>query len=564
MAMQFKKFKRNPGNEAFLYTRYSSDAQNDKSIEQQIEAAKEYAKEHKIKIVKTYEDRAKTGTTIENRRISDMLYEARLARPAYLLVWSLDRLSREIHDSFAIDGMLLEMGVQLVSITEYLPDDPGLRYAYQGMLASQAHSYILHLSDNVSRGLKSNADNAIYNGVSLLGYKGEPKQRYKIDRKTAPIVKIIYTDYVKGKPLQKIANELNARGYTTARGKPFVVNSLRKILTNRAYLGEYSWGKDENHVFIKDGMPRLIDDETFAAAQKRLADNSRGGKGARKKIKPEAKIADFWLTGHIFCGECAKRIEESGSEDDKNIKPDNTMQGTSGLSHTGKRYYYYSCKYHRKHKCDLKDIRKEVVEGYVNFLLNEILNEPTNRYYIAEACYEYYKRQDGPGDGFEDSLKDSISDIEKQLRNMTKAIADGIYNETTQEYMLNLEETKKSLEEELVREQERKKYILQFDTVLRFLDSFARDNIGKHLIFDIFIDKIFVFNDKIAVTFHYNDDRREMPISDILEMIDNNRRLMSFVRGHENEVFGFPAEEMPDDVPKEATNGSQGGLDFFG
>ncbi len=54
---------------------------------------------------------------------------------------------------------------------------------------------------------------------------------------------------------------------------------------------------------------------------------------------------------------------------------------------------------------------------------------------------------------------------------------------------------------------------------MRFLDSFARDNIGKHLIFDIFIDKIIVFNDKIAATFHYNDDRREMPICDIIEMI---------------------------------------------
>ena len=147
---------------------------------------------------------------------------------------------------------------------------------------------------------------------------------------------------------------------------------------------------------------------------------------------------------------------------------------------------------------------------------------------------------------------------------MTKAIADGVYNETTQKYMLNLQESKKAYEEELDRERERKKYSLQFDTVLRFLDSFARDNVGKHIIFDIFIDKIYVFKDKIAVTFHYNDDRREMATSDIIEMINNNRRLMGFMRGHENEVFGFPAEEMPDDVPKEATNGSQDGLDFFG
>ena len=55
-----------------------------------------------------------------------------------------------------------------------------------------------------------------------------------------------------------------------------------------------------------------------------------------------------------------------------------------------------------------------------------------------------------------------------------------------------------------------------------------------------------------------------MPIGDIIEMIDNNRRLMGFVRGHENEVFGFPSEEMPNEKSKSATNGAQGGLDFFG
>ena len=41
-----KEFKRNPGNVAFCYYRYSSDAQRDESIEQQRQAAHEYAKTH--------------------------------------------------------------------------------------------------------------------------------------------------------------------------------------------------------------------------------------------------------------------------------------------------------------------------------------------------------------------------------------------------------------------------------------------------------------------------------------------------------------------------------------
>ena len=46
MANKMKEFKRNPGNIAFCYYRYSSDAQRDVSIDQQRQAAHEYAEKH--------------------------------------------------------------------------------------------------------------------------------------------------------------------------------------------------------------------------------------------------------------------------------------------------------------------------------------------------------------------------------------------------------------------------------------------------------------------------------------------------------------------------------------
>ncbi len=53
-----------------------------------------------------------------------------------------------------------------------------------------------------------------------------------------------------------------------------------------------------------------------------------------------------------------------------------------------------------------------------------------------------------------------------------------------------------------------------------------------------------VFNDKIAITFHYSDDRREMPMRDIINMINNERVLMRFFH-KENELFGFPLSAPP-------------------
>ena len=161
MAYKGKVFSRNPGNQTFVYARFSSDAQKEASIRQQVEAAEEYAKRHDMKIIDYFVDRAKTGTSMDRPGLKDMLYQAKVKRPAYLLVWKLDRLSREIHDSFTIDEKLLDCGVEIVTIAEELPSDMGMRYAVQGLYAAMAHRYIIEHRKNVLRGMRDNASRCL-------------------------------------------------------------------------------------------------------------------------------------------------------------------------------------------------------------------------------------------------------------------------------------------------------------------------------------------------------------------------------------------------------------------
>ncbi len=81
MANKIRHFERNPGNVAFCYYRYSSEAQRDVSIDQQREAAHAFAKEHGYIIPKDgeFEDRAnrKRGRlTISNREKAIQLLDA--------------------------------------------------------------------------------------------------------------------------------------------------------------------------------------------------------------------------------------------------------------------------------------------------------------------------------------------------------------------------------------------------------------------------------------------------------------------------------------------------------
>lgn len=523
------RFVQNPGSNAICYYRYSSDAQRDVSIVQQKDAAHEYAEHHGYHIIKEYDDPAYSGTRDDRPAFQLMLYEVEKLRPAYLILWKTDRLSRDRIDAVMAKKRLRECGVKIVYVAESIPDDDeATQILMESIYEAMAASFIVSHRKNVVRGMTYNAENAFYNGVKMLGYVGEVDHKYEIDQATAPTVRRIFKEYTEGVPMQKICDSLNNAGQKTVRGNKFTVNSLRNILVNRAYIGEYKFGK----TLIPDGMPRLIDDETFQKAQAKLEANKRGGKGAIKKLHPEIEIEDYWLTGKICCGLCG-----------------GTMQGVSGTSRSGSLYYYYSCINYRKHTCTLKYQRKELMEKIVLYILDDLINDPALRIMIAEKCYAYHQAQNDDNGAYEASIRAQLKDVEGKLNNLVKAIEAGIFNSTTAERMNVLENQKSMLNDALLAEQNRKKCDLTLNTIVKFLSSLVGDINNpdtRHRLLDFFVDKIYVYPDKMVLTFYYTDDRRELPFEETVRLIDNRKKIVDMMNSPRPEgVVPSCALEMP-------------------
>lgn len=523
------RFVQNPGSNAICYYRYSSDAQRDVSIVQQKDAAHEYAEHHGYHIIKEYDDPAYSGTRDDRPAFQLMLYEVEKLRPAYLILWKTDRLSRDRIDAVMAKKRLRECGVKIVYVAESIPDDDeATQILMESIYEAMAASFIVSHRKNVVRGMTYNAENAFYNGVKMLGYVGEVDHKYEVDQATAPTVRRIFKEYTEGVPMQKICDSLNNAGQKTVRGNRFTVNSLRNILVNRAYIGEYKFGK----TLIPDGMPRLIDDETFQKAQAKLEANKRGGKGAIKKLHPEIEIEDYWLTGKICCGLCG-----------------GTMQGVSGTSRSGNLYYYYSCINYRKHTCTLKYQRKELMEKIVLYILDDLINDPALRIMIAEKCYAYHQAQNDDNGAYEASIRAQLKDVEGKLNNLVKAIEAGIFNSTTAERMNVLENQKSMLNDALLAEQNRKKCDLTLNTIVKFLSSLVGDINNpdtRRRLLEFFIDKIYVYPDKMVLTFYYTDDRRELPFEETIRLIDNRKKIVDMMNSPRPEgVVPSCALEMP-------------------
>lgn len=109
---------------AVIYARYSSDSQTEQSIEGQLRVCREYAQTNDILIVDTYIDRAMAGTNDMRPDFQRMLKDSAKHQWEVVLVYKLDRFSRDKYETTIHKHTLKENGVKLVSAIENIPDSP--------------------------------------------------------------------------------------------------------------------------------------------------------------------------------------------------------------------------------------------------------------------------------------------------------------------------------------------------------------------------------------------------------------------------------------------------------
>ena len=495
-----KKVVQNDNNFAITYLRYSSHAQNDASIDQQREAAERYAEGKGFTILQHFEDKAISGTTEDRPGFQLMLSEIGKIRPAALIMWKTDRLGRDRYTLAIAKRTIYDAGCKIHLISEEIPEGSAESALFEGLLESMAEFYSNQLKTNIVRGMRYNAKNALYNGHKILGYKVDENKKYIIDPDKASVVQRIYEDYASGKPLVEIAKSLNEQGIKTSRGKNFTVNSLNKTLKLEAYIGVYKF----SDIVIADGIPALVTKELFDKVQARLALNKRKG-SQRANGLDEDNAPRYWLTSKLFCGECS-----------------HTMQGVSGTSKTkAKKHYYYYCSEQRKHRCKKKPVKKADIETLVIEILSDVLNDSENVASMAVDAAAYYKKYYSDM-GYLEGLQAEKKETEKALSNIMKAIEQGIFSETTQARLLELEAQKNALGEAIETEQIKKNLTQDEHSIQSYFDKYLHADFSnpetRDYILEYFIDKIYVYDDRLVITGRYYEGEHTITWEELRDM----------------------------------------------
>ena len=331
---------------AVIYARYSSDSQTEQSIEGQLRVCEEFAQRNNIIILNTYIDRAMTGTNDNRPDFQQMIKDSANKEWQYVIVYKLDRFSRNKYETAKNKKILRDNGVKLLSAMENIPDTPeGI--ILESLLEGMAEYYSAELAQKVKRGMHETRLKGNFQGGTLpYGYKLNGR-KIEIDETTVEVVRFIFKQYAMGKFVRNIIEELNSKGIYK-NGKPFALNTIYGILKNEKYTGIYR----KNNEVYENMFPQIIDNETFEKVRARSKVNHYG----KRSIK-----TIYLLRNKLVCGYCGKPISAE-----------------SGTTRLGKKINYYKCigkkKYHNG--CIKETIRQDILEDYILKIIITELSKP--------------------------------------------------------------------------------------------------------------------------------------------------------------------------------------------
>ena len=384
--------------------------------------------------------------------------------------------------------ILKKNGVHLISVMEPIAEgSQGI--LVETLLEGMAEYYSAELSEKVIRGQTENAlKGKCTGGTGTIGYKIDGDKFYHLDPLTAPLVLEAFQRYDNGDKMVEIVNFLNDKGVRNMQGGKMTHSSVNTMLKNRRYIGELSF----RDIVVPDSIPVIVPKDLFDRVQKRLDKNKRA---------PACSKADeeYLLTTKLFCGKCGA-----------------LMFGESGTSATGRTYYYYKCANVKRRKgCNKKTVQKDWLEDLVVRETMKLIQDDAVIDKIVQLVMDVQNQENTTIPLLEKQLRE----VNKKLDNLMKAIEDGLYTRTTKERLEALENQKDELTAKIA-DEKLKKPSFNEDFIRFWLMKFRKFDISqkkqRKALIEIFVNAIFLYDDRMLITFNYKDGTQTVRFEDTL------------------------------------------------
>lgn len=284
-----------------IYSRKSKFTGKGESIGNQIELCKEYIRnmfgEEWIERCEIYEDEGFSGGDLKRPDFQRMMENVRKRRYRAIVVYRLDRISRNIGDFAGLIDELNKLEVSFVSIREQFdtstPMGRAMMYIISVFSQLERETIAERIRDNMHELAKTGR---WLGGNTPLGFKSEPVSKITIDGKARKsfmlvpfqeewkLAKLIFDLYTKTDSLSAVETELLQQHAKTKMGKDFTRFAIKGILQNPVYLVA---DEDAYHYFTERGAEVCAPMEAFDGSCGIMAYNRTDQeKGRAMQIKP--------------------------------------------------------------------------------------------------------------------------------------------------------------------------------------------------------------------------------------------------------------------------------------
>ena len=438
-----------------IYSRKSKFTGKGESIENQIEMCRQYIATHysqeEAEAALVYEDEGFSGGTLERPKFKKMMSDSQKIDFAAIVVYRLDRISRNIGDFAKLIEDLGNRHIDFISIREQFDTSSpmGRAMMYIASVFSQLERETIaeRIRDNMHELSKTGR---WLGGNTPTGYESESISNVTVDGKTRKacklkiipdelnLVKLIFDKFMETGSLTKTDEFLMNGHYKTKRGKKFTRFAIKAILSNPVYMIA---DEDAYNYLVENDVDLFADKEAFDGKHGIMAYNrtlQRPGKATQEKPinewivsvgkhlgaipgatwvqvqkllelnksknyrKPRSHVA--LLSGLIVCGKCGDYM-----------RPKLSDRKTA----TGETIYTYLCttkERSRGHVCSMKNANGNTLDAKIIETIKSFGKQSAD---MAKQITQTKKRISGNREGYEAELAKlrlQIEDNEKDIK----------------------------------------------------------------------------------------------------------------------------------------------------
>lgn len=320
-----------------IYTRKSTEdglEQEFNTLDAQRQSAEQFVASRASQgwhvIQKKYDDGGFSGATTVRPAFKDLVEDIARGEIDIVAVYRLDRLSRSFFDFADILRLFDKHSVDFISVTEMFSTvDPAGRLTLTQLIGFAEYERASIAKRTKDKMAATRRRGQWTGGRPVLGYNVVEK-RLVIDGVEAQQVRRIFEAFIRSGSITGVVRELNDNNLVTKKhvskigkasgGRPFTKNCVRKILTNRTYLGIVRF-EGEDHEGQHDA---ILDQDLWDSVQAKI--KKRACRPRVSRVSP--------LAGLLRCGKCG-----SG------FTPTYTSKGV-------RQYRYYECDTRRQRGAD--------------------------------------------------------------------------------------------------------------------------------------------------------------------------------------------------------------------